>query len=308
MSYYSETGAERQFRMAEPIVHLCTKPLETNFFFRNEEEKTLALNYVAIAQVQSGCRILALAIMTNHFHFILEGNERQIAAFWNTFRRQFETYLDRHGRPGMLDGVEETIVRINNLQQLRTEIAYVIRNAFVVRTDVHVFADPWSSGYLYFNPLLERGGVPVSTLKGRALRAFTCTRSLTVLDAGIFVKEGRAQMWCFVDYKYTEGFFDNARQFVHCVLKNVEAQVETAKRYGEKPCLSDEELVPLVFKRCREFHKVADVSGLDISGQKELALWLKNEYAASNKQIARQTRLPLRDVDAMFPLAATPAR
>lgn len=308
MSYYHETEAERQFRLAGPIVHLCTKPLETDFFFRNDDEKTLALNYVAIAHIHSGCRILALAIMTNHFHFILEGDDRQIAVFWNTFRKLFETYLDRHGRSGMLERVEETVVRINNLQQLRTEIAYVIRNPFVVRTDVHVFADPWSSGHLYFNPLLERGGLPASTLKGRALRAFTCTRSITELDPALYVKDGRAQMWCFVDYKYAEGFFDNARQFVHAVLKNVEAQVETAKRYGEKPCLSDEELVPLVFKRCREFHKVAEVSELDNTGQKELALWLKNEYAASNKQIARQTRLPQRDVDAMFPLAVAPVR
>ena len=61
-----------------------------------------------------------------------------------------------------------------------------------------------------------------------------------------------------------------------------EAQAETAKRYGEKPCMSDEELLPLVFKHCREFHKVANVSELDNTGQKELALWLKNEYAASN--------------------------
>ena len=304
MSYYSETAAERQFREARPIVHLCTKPLEADFFFKDDAERTLALNYVAIARANSGCRILALAIMTNHFHFILEAEDWQVAAFWNSFRRLLELYLDRHGRPRIMDGIDVTVVRINNLYQLRTEIAYVIRNAFVVRTDVHVFADPWSSGSLYFNPLLEKSGVPASTLKGRALRAFTCTRSITELDAGIYVKDGRAQMWSFVDYKYTEGFFDNARQFVHSVLKNVEAQVETAKRYGEKPCLSDEELVPLVYKRCREFYKQADIANLDTTDRKELAVWLKNEYAASNKQISRQTKLSQREVDDLFPLAA----
>lgn len=305
MSYFKETAAEQQFREAGPIVHLCTKPLESDFFFRDEGERTLALNYIAIAQNISGCRILALAIMTNHFHFVLEGSEQQVATFWKCFKEMLELYLDRHGRPKMLDGIDAVIVKINNLYQLRTEIAYVIRNAFVARSDVHVFADPWSSGYLYFNPMLGKEGVPASTLRGRALRAFTCTRNITALPAGIYVKDGRAQMWSFVDYEYTEGFFDNARQFVHWVLKNVEAQVETAKRYGEKLCLSDEELLPLVFKRCREFYKVADVNELDTLARKELAVWLKNEYSASNKQLARQAKLSQRDVDELFPLSAS---
>ena len=304
MNYYKETPAERQFREAGPIVHLCTKPLESDFFFRNDDERTLALNYIAIAKVNSGCRLLALAIMTNHFHFIMEASQREVAAFWNIFKELFETYLGRHGRPKMLDGVGITVVSINNLQQLRTEIAYVIRNAFVARTDVHVLADPWSSGFLYYNPMLEKAGIPASSMKGRKIREFTCSRTITDVDGGIFVKDGRAQMWSFVDYEYTEGFFDNARQFVHTVLKNVEAQVETAKRYGEKPCLSDEELVPLVFKRCREQYKVAEVNDLDHTLKKELAVWLKNELAASNKQIARQTKLSLREVDGLFPLAA----
>jgi hypothetical protein len=304
MSYYHESAAEKKFREAGPIIHLCTKPLESDFFFRDDNEKTLALNYVALAKVASGCRILALAIMTNHFHFILEASERQTAAFWNCFKELLETYLDRHGRPKMLDRVEPVVVRINNLQQLRTEIAYVIRNPFVVRTDVHVFADPWSSGYLYFNPLLEKSGVPASSLKGRAIRTFTCTRSITSISGDIMVKDGRAQMWSFIDYEYTEGFFDSARQFIHTVMKNVEAQVEIAKRYGENPCLSDEELAPLVFKRCREYFKAADVKDLDIPAKKELAVWLKKELGASNKQIARQTKLFQREVDELFPLSA----
>ena len=37
--------------------------------------------------------------------------------------------------------------------------------------------------------------------------------------------------------------------------------------------------------------------------KKELATLLKNQYHSSNKQLARLTKLPLKDVDAMFPLA-----
>ena len=39
--------------------------------------------------------------------------------------------------------------------------------------------------------------------------------------------------------------------------------------------------------------------------EKNLAILLKNQYHSSNKQLARLTKLPLKDVDAMFPLAGT---
>lgn len=108
-----------------------------------------------------------------------------------------------------------------------------------------------------------------------------------------------------MDYRKAESFYDNARQFVNSVLKNVEAQVETALRYGEDPSLSDEEMWPLVFRLCRETFQADKPSLLEAPDKKKLAILLKNQYHSSNKQLARLTGLALKDVDAMFPLAGT---
>ena len=300
---YSDTPAERAFLNAAPCFHLYTSPLESDFFFQNDQERGMALNLMAMAKMASDCKLLAYSIMTNHFHFILSGQEKEVLSFFERYKLLLDNYFSRHGKPGIMRSVKAGITAINDLRQLRTEIAYVIRNAFVARPEVNVFADPWSTGFLYFNPLLVKDGVSASSLKGRSLREFTCSRSITEVDARIYVKDGMAQPWSFVDYEYAMSFYDNARQFIYSVLKNVEAQVETALRYGDDPALNDEEMWPIVIGLCREKFKADKPSLLSIEAKKQLAVQLKNRYRSSNKQLARLTGLPLKDVDAMYPLS-----
>jgi REP element-mobilizing transposase RayT len=303
MAFYNETQAEQAFQEAVPVFHLYTKGLETEVLFYSDEERRLALNYMAIACYETGCILLAFAIMTNHFHFLLMGEREQVSEFYERFLQLLKNYYSHHGRSLPASRLEPGLTSIDNVKQLRTELAYVIRNAFVVDPDVNVFADPWSSGNLYFNPLLAREGHPASTLRGRALREFTKSRMIVSLDSRIHVKDGVAQPWSFVDYKKAESFYDNPRQFVNSVLKNVEAQVETSLRYGEDPALNDDEMWPIVFGLCREKFKADKPSLLSLEDKKQLAIQLKNRYRSSNKQLARLTGLPLKEVDAMYPLS-----
>ena len=305
MGYYNETAAERTFRESPPLFHLYTKPLETKSLFHSEQERVIPLNFMAIAAYQANCLLLAFAIMTNHFHFILMGEYAKIVDFYDRFLQMLKNYYSHHGRRIEQGDLEPGITLIDNLKQLRNEIAYVIRNSFVINPDVNVFADPWSSGFLYFNPMLELGGTPASALKGRGLREFTKSRGGTEISPRIYIRDGVAQAWSFVDYRKVESFYDNARQFVNSVLRNVEAQVETALRYGENPSLSDEEMWPLVFRLCQEKFQADKPSLMEGADKKKLAILLKNRYHSSNKQLARLTGVPLKEVDAMFPLAGT---
>lgn len=301
---YSDTPAERAFLNAAPCFHLYTTPLESDFFFHDDHERVIALNLMAIVKTASDCKLLAYSIMTNHFHFILSGQKGEVLSFFERYKLLLDNYFSRHGKPGIMRSVKAGITAINDLRQLRTEIAYVIRNAFVARPEVNVFADPWSSGFLYFNPLLVKDGVSASSLKGRSLREFTCSRTITELDARIYVKDGVAQPWSFVDYEYAMSFYDNARQFVFSVLRSVEAQVETSLKYGDDPAVCDEELLPLVMDLSRKTFQEAGVFQLNARQKKELVVLVKNKYHSSNKQLARVIKIPLSEVDAMFPLRA----
>ena len=302
--FYRETRSETNFRNAKSFFHVYSSPLEADLLYRDDAELIIILNIIALAQMLTHCRILAFAVMSNHLHFILEGTEEECMFFFESLLERLDNYYQHHGRAGLTDSMEPGCNPITSLDQLRNEIAYVIRNPFVVRNDVNLLACPMTSGYLYFNPMLKKEGVPANTLKGRALRDFTRTRKEIELSGNVYVLDGVAQAWSFVDYERAMSFFDDARQFIMLTLKNVEAQVEVALRYNEKVTLNDQELFSVTMKMIREQFGYEKLSELSRQEKSKLAVALKNRYQISNSQIARACKLTVNDVNALFPLAA----
>ena len=295
---------ERVFREGGPFFHLHTKPLENGVIFVNDTERAIALVYVAIAARNLGVDILAYALMSNHFHFILRGSEVQCRAFFDLVRTRLSLYFSRHGRPGVLRAVgTPDPTPITTLKQLQDEIAYVIRNPYVVRVDINPFAYFWCSGFLYFNPLLDLIPTrPASRLTVREKRRLLHSCDVDVPDDLTWV-DGCVFPGSFVNYKLVESMFRNARQFTFAVLRNVEGHVETARRLGEKPSLSDDEMLSLSLRLCKDEFGVKGPSLLSEGQRFELAKRLKYDYSASNGQIARFTTLPLPTVNALYPLS-----
>ena len=141
------------------------------------------------------------------------------------------------------------------------------------------------------------------TLTLRERRTLTHSRNLT-LPVGLTLVGGQVFPGSFVNYRLVESLFTDCRQFLFWVFKNVEAQVETALRFGERPSLTDDELIAITFRLCKEEFGVKGASSLTEQQKSSLAMRLKYDYYASNGQIARSTGLQPRIVDEMFPLAA----
>lgn len=294
--------AERLFKYAGPICHLYSKPLESGFFFENDEERKYALLLMALAAEYAGVVILAFAIMSNHFHFIIKGEGSTI--FFSEFRKKLGKYLSRHGRPGLIDGVVPGVTAITSLNQFYDELAYVIRNPYVVSPDVNLLSYPWSSGYLYFNGLIHL--VPSRKPGGlsyRELRQITKSRDVA-LPEWVRITDGGINPTCFVDYQLVENLFRNPRAFLASCFKNVETQLEVAKRMNEKPALTDDEMFKLFRKHIENEYGVKDYKLLSSSQRIEVLKKMKFELGASNGQIARVLHLPQSEVDAIFPLTA----
>lgn len=301
----NEWELERLFQKSGPFFHVHTKPLETGVIFMNDEERMVAMVYIAIAAMLAGVEVLAFALMSNHFHFILRGQEGQCKDFYTRFAKMLGLYFSRHGRAGVLDAIEvPDPTPITTLKQFRDEIAYVIRNPFVVRKDVNPFAYPWCAGYLYFNPMLSMlKPQPASALTLREKRALTHSRDLP-LPMDLTLVDGQVFPGSFVNYRLVESMFTDCRQFMFWVFKNVEAQVETALRLDEKPSLSDDDMLSVSLQICKKEFGVKGPSHLTEPQKHDLAKKLKYDYYASNGQIARFTTLHPRAVDALFPLSA----
>ena len=295
---------EQLFREFGPYHHLHTKPLENGIIFQEDEERKVALNFIAITAREMHIDILAFALMSNHFHFIIRGEKVDCLEFFQRLKKRLAYYLARKGRPGVLDEVKPEAPAITSLTQLRNEIAYVIRNPYVVRVDVNPLAWPWCSGFLYFNPLVAfLESKPVSSLTYREKRSITRS-SEADLDPSFCVRAGMIAPESFVNYQFVERLFPNSRKFTWWVFKNVEAYVETSTSFGEKPNLSDDELFVITKRLCEQQFGMKGTESLTEQQKKQLAVLLKNDWYASNGQAARLTRLPLETVNALFPLTA----
>ncbi len=301
-----ELMQERLFRESGPFYHLCTKPLENEIIFQNDEERKVAINLMAITAKEFNIEILAFALMSNHFHFIVRGELIDGLSFFRRLKKRLSNYFSRQGRAGVLDmvDVDPDTPMIGSLTQLRNEIAYVIRNPYVARTDVNLFAWPWCSGYLYFNPLLSSlCSKSVNELSYKEKREISRATN-PELDQSFRVRNGMITLESFVNYKLVEQLFPSAQKFLWWVLKNVEAQHEVASRRGEKPNLNDDELFMTAQQLARTTFGYESVKELPFQQRKELAVILKNKWGASNSQAARIAQLDQRTVDAMFPLTA----
>ena len=296
---------EELFLRSKPFFHYCSLPFEDALLYDDDKQMGIILNFIAVALMfVPNCRLLAFAVMSNQFHFVVEGERPYCDVFIGKLTELLDNYFRYNGKARLSGYIVFEAVPIDSMRMLRNEIIYTIRNPFVVRTDVNVFACLSTSGYLYFNPMLRREGTPASELRGRALREFLHTRNVFPLTDRFYIKDGVAQPWSFVDYERAMSFFPSARDFVLWTIKNVEGQVEIANKHGEPIALADQEVLSLAYRICGEKYGNVQLSKLDTPAKMQLGLTMKNEYHVSNGQIARTLGLSLKDVNAMFPLSA----
>ena len=312
MKEYSNHKSEEQaewecngiFKTHAPYYQVNTSHTTIELLAADEEEYRTLISLFGYQAILQGICVLAFEVMSTHLHGLYAATEKKALAHMESVLEQYGRYLRRKGRSLDIKALDPKAFPIPTLQQLRNEIAYVIRNSFVARPDVHVFADPHGSGYLYYNPMIKQlPSRPFQELPLKEKRSLLHTRDVEDLP-GLRVLDGRVDPACFVDYCLVESLFPNARKFVMWTMKNVEAQVTIAISRGEKPALTDEELYGQIYRRCRNQHNISGPSQLTRQQKQEMALELKRELQVPNNQLARTLSLPLQVLDAMFPLSA----
>ena len=283
------------------LYHVYTKPPENGIVIADRESLDVTISYMALAAKETSVAILAYAVMSNHFHWLIRGKEISISLFFRRFRRLLDVYLSRHGKGKTIRLLFVDQKEITSLKQFRDEVAYILRNPYVARSDVNIMSNPWTSSFLYFNPLLPLlPAVPASQLTKTQKRRLLFSSTL-MLPKSFVVSDGKVAPLSFVDYRTVEALFHNARKFTVWLLKNVEAQVEIATQYGEPAKLPDEELSPIIWKYCKDRFGSSETRFLQPTQIQDLLREFKFNYNASNAQMARLTDIPLKTIDALFP-------
>lgn len=301
----TELQCQEAFLAHGPYYQVATSHTVTESLFRTQEMVRTVITLSGYYARKMNVRVLGYEVMLTHMHHIYAATREQALAHTNAV---LEHYLRCDFTTGMkvsLRELEPKAFEITDIKQFRNEMAYVVRNRFVVDPEANLFGDRNGSGFLYFNEMLELfpPSKPLSGYGVVAKRKLLHIRNGEDIP-GLTVLDGMIDPRSFVNYKLVELMFPNARKFVMWVMKNLEAQVELSLSRGESPMLNDDEILNRVFKKCRERFGKSGPSQLDLEQRRILAVEVRREYYATNAQLCRCLSLTPDIVDRLFPLSA----
>ena len=294
-----EDYLEYEFRQKGPFWHLCTPGTNQEIIFLDEDDYKYGVTSAALS-LDGSVNLFATAVMSNHLHDILSGSEAACLAYFERRKEYLRRYCNAKGRRVDFSRFNCSLLPVESLTMLRTEIAYVNRNGYLVNPDCTPFSYRWSTGMYYFNPAACEEGRPYIGLTYREKRAVTHSRTLD-LPPGCQVKDGAVHIPSFVKVKEGEKFFRDAHHYFNILSRNLEAYGEVARRLGDEVFLTDNELFDALCGICRTQFGQSKPSALSPNDKISAAVILKNEYHASNGQIRRMLKLTDQVVRELFP-------
>ena len=259
------------------------------------------MNAMAIVLATDAVKLIAFILMNNHIHWILAGIDRDCREAFRKFTKRMRRYLAQKGRPDVLNDFECEMVGIIDVTQMRTEIAYVHRNLYVVRADVLPYTYRWSSGYLYFNGMVD--GVelmPFSKVSYAAKREMFQGRIVELPSNYKWVGDHIPAV-SFVDYKLGESFFRNAAEYYIKISKIQEDHCLLVQKYGESRVLNYEEGYSVASSLGKSLFGNHLPSSLSQIQKNEVARKLRYDYKMANKQIAAILKMDIYALNNMFP-------
>ncbi len=291
-----ERRCEATFLSAGPYWHAYTSGKEMSILFADINDFKFAMNVIAQASRKyPKLKIIAFEVMSNHFHFVISGEETIIRAFFEFIRKRISRSI-----PG-IKKAKLTIKPINDLQSLRNNIVYTNRNGYVADYNYTPFSYPWGTGLYYFTQFpLEKEYSDIYTgprrkmFRGRDPKLPGDWRTIDGYIAPI--------SYCSIAFGMA--IFRDAHHYFSLVSKNIEAYSELAAGLDDSEFLTDIELFAQVIKVVKSDYGLNSLKDLSKVQKLDLARKLHFKYRSSNGQIRRTLGLTQYEVDSLFPLGA----
>ena len=290
-----ERSCETTFQKCLPCWHTYTSGKDTPVIFVNNNDMALVMNIIAQAAYLFAGKVylIAFAVMNNHLHFVLSGDEHWVNEMMSFILKRIKRAL------GLSKTLVFTLKPIEDVHSMRNHIVYVHRNGYVANHNYTPFSYPWGSGAYYFMP--ERAGTAFYAISSIENRSMFRSRDVK-LPPDWQVLDGHIAPPCYCAIELGMAMFRDAHHYFSAVSKNVEAYSEIAVEIGDGEFLTDQELFTQVLKIVREKYRLASTKDLTEAQRIDLARTLHYDYRSSNGQIRRILGLSQYEVDSLFPM------
>lgn len=272
-----------------------------------DRDYVVMMNLIPIVALSSGVKVLALEVMSTHFHSVLRGSAKGV----EKFKREIKRLIVRHfNRDGLSDRVYNSIKievdAIKDEEELRRKIIYVFRNCTEAGFEFLPEDYPWGPGYAYCHKR-NNNYRKVSNLTYRdACKSFR-TR-LQLPKDWEYDEKGMLVPSSYMDLDYLRStVFRTPRQYIAFlnVKKKDLADMEAADARPFLERKSEGQLHREAIKMSSEFFG-QDIKHLSQAEKLSIAtkLWT-DKKTFSISQLARHTRL---NVDLLRAVLHVPAR
>ncbi len=286
-----------------PYWHIATPGNLTEVLFTSPDEYRFGVSLAAICAMESGMKVYAFEIMSNHLHEIAGAPSPDICIHnLQLYSRRLKRWAAKRGRHLALpENFVCDPLPIENLQSLRNSIVYSHRNNYVIDSSQTPFSYPWGSGILYFGPDVNAlRSTKFSDLSYNEQRLITCSRRLS-LPSSITVRNGCISPESFCDWKTGRAFFRDAHQYLNMLTKNYEANAEFSALLGDTVILTDEEMYSAAYSLARQQYNAPSPAQLPDQLKQDLARKLHFDFRAGNNQLRRILKMNPSVLEAMFP-------
>lgn len=278
------------------IYHVCTNGTDCPVLMRCDEDYQSALNYLPIVAWRTSVQIAAYSIMSNHFHFLILCETRvQAQNFIKRFKQLISTYLSKkYDLKCPMKGIADSITLIDDMNYMRTCIAYILRNPVCARLCRTIDGYPWSSYACYFrrnNSIASN--VILSEMSARERRRLLkIDRGLAgcpfrIDEMGVIIPQS------FVRYDIVESAFGNSgKSFLYYLGHCNDSQMEYELAVKPQMRTADTELVCQVETLCQKYFPGKTLAQLTISNKTSMVKKLYYTNKTSIPQLSRVLGIP----------------
>ena len=271
------------------IYLLTTDHLEDGLWFRDEEDFKVAMNYIAI-QAFSWPEVIVFAfiLMSNHVHFVLQGEERDVIGFINKFKQRYALYY--HHKYGVVEFLRRNSVHFKEIpladEALEMAIAYVQMNAVAANICDRPDHYPWGTGSVFFN-LNPPAGMRTGSHSGRRIRDMLHTRFVRFPDNWIISEAGYILPMSYVAVKTVEGVFKTPKRMNYFLRTSSKARKIIENGDSALPAFRDQIILQALPDLCRSLFHQNGFEYLSQDERVELVRQIRYRFSADSKQIAR---------------------
>lgn len=271
--------------------HICSPGLERNLIFACEEDFISGVNDIAICLTKFDVVIVCFCLMSNHFHFVVYGEEDECCAFAEEYKRRCSIRM-RHAKQEVnaLQNIRIELNEISDEVYLENAIAYVLRNPIAAKINIMPYHYSWSSADVYFRGDMPINGVSVNQLSERKRHRILKSK-LSLPDEYRIDEKGMILPESFIDVTITERLFRHPSRLLFALARKIEPDVELKFGVADKILYTDAELKSLVNELVVNNFGVLGISSLTSQQKIKLCVLMKKNFNASIKQISRIARV-----------------